>query len=86
MFLILWVSLYEEGRIVSWGLGILNTAKQKELPETSFAVTKNILETPGKAGCEEEQLHPSGVSLPRHPLQSVEQDAPLRRNSELEQF
>lgn len=40
MFLILWVLLYEEGRIVSWGLGILNTAKQKELPETSFAVTK----------------------------------------------
>lgn len=47
---------------------------------------KKVLETPGRAGCEEEQLHPSGVSLPRHPLQSVEQDAALRRNSELEQF
>lgn len=55
MFLIVWVSLYEEGRIVSWGVGILNAANQKEPTEASFAVTKKRgLEAPGKAGCEEE--------------------------------
>ena len=41
IFLVLWVSLYE-GKIVSQGVGILNTSKTKTKTstDTSFTVTK----------------------------------------------
>jgi len=39
IFLVLWVSLYE-GKIVSQGVGILNTSKTKTSTDTSFTVTK----------------------------------------------
>lgn len=46
---------------------------------------KKVLETVRKAGYKGEYFHPGGVSLSRHSLQSVGQDAPVRRKSELEQ-
>ena len=54
-FLLLAVSLHGEGQIVSRGVGIPDTANQREPTETSFAVTKKkVLETARKAGCKEE--------------------------------